>query len=146
MPKTGNPAKKMLAKIINGNYPHSKQSWHYLSSERLVVQLGLGRLCINLMLPIICVAWIDCQSSRSAYTEWENASPALWNLYPTSGTENVFLPQHIKLPSKASMQLPGEISTSLCNALNGSGNFPPASLSLPLYVSTSLLKLELFHH
>lgn len=44
MPKTSNHAKKILAKIIWGNYPHSMQSRHLTTPKKKVIQPYLARL------------------------------------------------------------------------------------------------------
>jgi len=66
----------------------------------------------------------------------KDASLALWDSFPTSGTENVNLSQQIDYASRGYCTAPTSASLSLfclsANALTGSGNLPPASLSLPL--------------
>ena len=66
--------------------------------------------------------------------------------FPTSGTKDIFLSQQIELPTKASAQRPGETYAFLYNALHQIWKPSFGSLSLPLTVFASLLKLKLFQH
>jgi len=59
MPKFGYPAEKILEKYLKGIYPPSGQLWHCTASEKQVVQLGLRKLCVNLMLPTALATQTD---------------------------------------------------------------------------------------
>ena len=132
MPKSGNPTEKNTNKNLVRNFPHPTGNL----SAQLAFKISALASALLYVAGWMSTLGLDSDELILPSIDQKDASPALWDSFPTSGTENVNPSQQIDFASKGYCVAPTLASLCLsclfANTLTGSGKIHPASLSLPL--------------